>query len=161
MHGGYMKIYFLSILLFLLIPGCDLLTDSSDSSSPLHKSTVIDGIEYSADIPTDIFSVLDTLRISFNVTNHTLSPKEFNFGNMQQLCFQLKDKYGRAAISYPFIVQPATSRFSLAPGETRELTLRSPFKDHTGRYIDRGYYTLNVSLADGNSPKIDLTILIQ
>ncbi len=155
-----MRIYFLSILLFWLIPGCDLLTDSSDSSGSLHKSATIDGIVYSADIPTDIFSVLDTLQISFRVSNNTLAPKEFSFGNLQQLSFELIDKFNRIAMSYPYIVLPATSRLIVGPGETKELTQRTTFKDHSGRYIDRGYYTLIVFLADRNSPKIDLTVFI-
>jgi len=153
------KIPFVLILL-LTIAGCDFFTDSSDNSIPRHKSITDNGIEFSVDIPTNNFSLYDTLFITFKVKNNSTSTKEFKFANIQQLAFQLIDKYNNVEMFYPYIVSPALSNFILSPSETEVLNLNSLFKHHSGNYISRGNYTLNVFLADNNSPKLKLEISV-
>jgi hypothetical protein len=155
-----MKKVFLFLILLLTMVGCDLFTDSSESSTPLHKSISDNGIEFSVDIPTNNFSLYDTLSVTFKVKNYSTSMKEFNFANMQQLAFQLIDKNNNVAMFYPYIVSPALSNFILNPGETKELNQNSLFKHHSGNYINRGNYTLSVFLADKNSPKLELEISV-
>ncbi len=153
------KVSFVFVLLLTMV-GCDLFTDSSDQSTPLHKSITDNGIEFSVDIPTNNFSLYDTLSITFKVKNNSTSTREFNFANMQQLAFQLTDKNNNVAMFYPYIVSPALSNFILNPGETEVLNQNSLFKHHSGNYISRGNYILSVFLADNNSPKLKLELSI-
>ncbi len=154
-----MRIYFLSLAILVFLTGCDLTNPSGDLSS-LHKSITIDGIEYSAEIPSNQFSQYDTLFIRFKVRNHTSFPREFNFSNIQQLAFELINRNEQTVLYYPYIVSPALSSFTVEPGGSKELSQWSLFKDFNGRYIGVGYYTLRVFLANGNSPKIRLSIFI-
>ena len=147
-------------MLSLTIVGCDLFTDSTDNSTPLHKSITDNGIEFSVEIPTNNFSLYDTLSITFKVKNNSTLTKEFNFANMQQLAFQLIDKNNNVAMFYPYIVSPALSNFILNPGETKVLNQNSLFKHHSGNYINKGNYILNTFLADNNSPKLKLDISV-
>jgi len=155
-----MKSIFLILTLSLLVIGCDLLNNSSDTSTPIHKSISDDGIEFSVDIQNNHFSLYDTLSITFKVKNNSTLSKEFNFANMQQLAFELIDKHNNVAMFYPYIVSPALSNFIIKPGETKELNQRSLFKHHSGNYILKGNYTLSVFLANNNSPKIKLEITV-
>lgn len=154
-----MRFYFISLLFLLGFTGCDHSTDPEDSAT-LYRSVTVDGIVYAAEIPSDKFSLFDTLTVTFRVSNNSLLPKKFNFSNIQQLSFELVDKGGRVVMFYPYIVSPALSSFTVAPGETKELSQWSLFKDFNGRYIGRGYYTLNVFLADNNSPRLGLNLYI-
>ena len=154
-----MRIYFLSLVILLCFIGCDKMTDPGDTT-PLHKSVTVEGIQYSAEIPSDKFSLYDTLFISFRVSNNSLLKKEFNFSNIQQLAFELVDRNYQRIMYYPYIVSPALSNFSVSPGETKELSVYSALRDYNGRYIDRGKYTLYVYLADNNSPRLSLNVSI-
>lgn len=152
------KILLLTILLSFF--GCNLLTDSSETSTATNKTVIIDRIEYSLNIPTNVYSLYDTLNISFQVKNISGLPKVFNFSNVQQLGFQLIDRSNNVTLYYPFIVAPATSSFSLRPNETKELTIASLFKDHSGNFIKKGKFILYVFLLDNNSPKLKLEIYV-
>ncbi len=154
-----MRIYFLSLVILLGFIGCDKIMDPGDTT-PLHKSITVDGIEYSAEIPSDKFSLYDTLFISFRVSNNSFLKKEFNFSNIQQLAFELVDRNYQRIMYYPYIVLPALSNFSVSPGETKELSVYSALRDYNGRYLDRGKYTLYVYLANNNSPRLRLNVSI-
>ena len=155
-----MRIFFVSLLTFVLLAGCDRITDPSVDSKSLHRSVTVEGIEFSAEIPSTIFSLYETLFISFKIRNNSSFSKEFNFSNMQQLAFELVNGNNQVVMSYPYIVSPALSEFIVNPGETKELSQRSVFKNQSGRYIEKGYYKLNVFLMNGNSPKIGLVIFV-
>lgn len=155
-----MKNVSLVLVLSLTIVGCDLFTDSSDSSTALHKSITDNGMEFSVDIPTNNFSLYDTLSITFKVKNLSSSKKEFYFANIQQLTYQVIDHNNNVATYYPNIVSPALSQLSLNPGEMKVLNQNGLFKDHDGNYINRGKYLLSVFLANNNSPKLDLNISV-
>ena len=149
----------ISTLLFSFF-GCNLLTDSSETFTATNKTVINDGIEYSLDIPTNVYSLYDTLSISFKVKNISVSIKQLNFSNMQQLSFELIDVNNNISIFYPFIVSPATSRITLLPNETKELNMVSFFKDNNGNFINNGKYILSVFLANNNSPKLNLDISV-
>ena len=155
-----MKTLILSLSILLTFYGCDLLSDSSDDSTQVHKTVKDGGIEYSLDIPTNSFLLGDTLSISFRVKNFSTSTKVFYFANIQQLAYQVIDQEKNIATYYPNIVSPATSQFSLKPGEMKELNQIGLFKDHNGNYINRGKYLLSVFLANNNSPKLELNISV-
>ncbi len=155
-----MKILTLSFSILLTFYGCDLLTNSSGNSTPIHKTVISGGVEYSLDIPANSFSLNDTLSISFKVKNISTSIKEFNFSNIQQLAYQLIDQNNNIATYYLYIVSPALSHFSLKPGETKEYNQIGLFKDNSGNYINRGKYSLVVFLADNNSPRLKLEISV-
>ncbi len=150
----------LSLVMVVLLTGCDHITEPQGSLTILLKSVNVDGIEYCTEIYQNIFSLYDTLSIRFRIKNNTLISREFNFSNIQQLAFELINRNEQIVLYYPYIVSPALSSFIVQPGETKELVQWSLFKDHSGRYIEEGYYKLNVFLADRNSPKISLNILI-
>ncbi len=154
-----MRLYFLCIVFLAGFSGCSNATDPG-YPSPLQKSITVNGVEYSAGIPVNKFLPDDTLHISFRVANQTLAPKTFNFSNIQQLAFELINKDNQIVLCYPYIVLPATSSFTVAPGEMKELSMWSLFRDHNGRYIEKGNYNLNVFLANRNSPKINLAVFI-
>ena len=155
-----MKTLIISLSVVLTFSGCDVLNDSTDNSTPIHKSINSEGTEFALDIPTNSFLLDDTLSISFTVTNKSTLIKKFNFSNIQQLAFQVVDQNNNIATYYPNIVSPATSYFSLKLGEKKEFSQIGFFKDHNGNYINRGKYSLFVFLADNNSPKLMLEITI-
>ena len=155
-----MKTLIVILSILFTFYGCDLLDDSSESSTPIHKSVNSGGIEFTLDISTNSFLLNDTLSISFKVKNYSTSTKEFNFSNIQQLAYQVIDQNNNIATYYPIIVSPATSHFSLKPGEMKGFNQKGFFKDHNGNYINLGKYSLVVFLANNNSPKLNLEILI-
>jgi hypothetical protein len=155
-----MKTLILSLSVLLSFSGCDLLSDSSNNSTSIHKSVNNGGIEFSLDIPTNSFLLDDTLSISFKVKNYSTSTKEFYFSNIEQLSYQVIDQHNDIATYYPNAVRPATSYFSLNPGEIKELNQIGLFKDYNGNYINRGKYLLSVFLANNNSPKLKLEISV-
>jgi hypothetical protein len=155
-----MKTFILSLSVIFAFYGCDLLDNSSDDSISTHKTVMSNGIEYSLDITRNNFLPDDTLSISFKVKNNSDIIKEFHFSNVQQLQYQIVDQNNIVAAYYPMIVSPALSHFSLGPGEMKELNQIGFFKDHNGNYINRGRYSLSVSLANNNSPKLKLRISV-
>lgn len=155
-----MKTLILSLSILLTFYGCDLTDNSSDNSTPIHKTLNSDGIEFSLDIPTNNFLLDDTLSISFKVKNYSTATKEFNFSIVQQLAYQLIDQNNNIATYYPNIVLPATSHFSLGPGEMKVFDQIGFFKDNNGNYINRGKYILSVFLANNNSLKLKLEISV-
>lgn len=146
--------------IIIIITWCESVNDTSDNSTPIHKSVNSAGIEFSLDISTNSFLLNDTLSISFKVRNYSTSTKEFNFSNIQHLAYQVIDQNNNIATYYPNIVSPATSHFSLAPVEMKELDQIGLFKDNNGNYINRDNYSLIVFLLDNNSPKLDLEISV-
>ena len=155
-----MKTLILSLTLLLIFYGCDLTDNSNDTSTPIHNTVKSGGIEYTLDIPTNIFSLDDTLSFSFKVKNYSTSKRQFNFANIQQLAYQIIDQDNYIATYQPFIVLPGTSYFTLQPGEIKEFNQFGFFKDHNGNYINRGKYSLSVFLANNNSPKVKLQISV-
>lgn len=152
----------LILLLFPLLfiaAGCNSPTDSGFTS--LHKVSSDGQIEYSLDINSNTFLPSDTLYITFKVKNNSLTIKQFNFANIQQLAFEIIDIHNNVVMFYPWVVSPATSNFIVYPGETKELNLVSGFRNQYGNYITPGKYILAVFLADGNSPKLKLEITIK
>lgn len=155
------RVIFLSILLTILNTGCNSLTSTDESDLIKYKMQEVDGIEYSAFVDKAVFNLSDTLKINFSVKNKTSQTKQFNFSNIQQLGFNLINIFGTTVISYPNIVSPALSSFSVLPGETKTLHIQSLFKDWNGKFIERGTYALIVFLLDNNSPKLSLKIQIE
>lgn len=155
-----MKTIILSLSILFILYGCDIPDDSYDSSTSSHKTIISDGVEYSLDISGNNFLLDDTLSISFKVKNNSFLIKEFHFPNVQQLEYQIIDQNNNIATYYPNIVSPALSHFTLGPGEMKELKQIGLFKDNNGNYINRGKYSLSVSLANNNSPKLKLGISV-
>lgn len=155
-----MKTLILNLTLLLTFYGCDLTDNSSDTSTSVHKTVNSGGIEYTLDIPKNSFLLDDTLSISFKVKNYSTLTRQFNFANIQQLAYQVIDQDNNIATYHPFIVLPATSYFSLKPGEMKEFEQIGFFKDHNSNYINRGKYSLSVFLAGNNSPKVKLQISV-
>ena len=155
-----MKNLLVGLILLLALYGCEIFNDSNDNSNPLHKSIISDEVEFSVEIPSNSYSLFDTLNITFKVKNYSTLPKKFNFANMQQVAFELIDKYKNVAISYPNIVSPALSNFTVNPNETKVLLISGFFKHRSGNYINTGLYTLSIFLADRNSPRINLNISV-
>lgn len=154
-------LFFLYFLLLFAAAGCELLTNSKEDTSTIIDKIVKGGIEYSVSIPKNNFSLRDTLTITFNVKNNSLAPKSYNFANVQQLGFNITDRSNRTVISYPMIVSPALSSFTVHPGESKTLTVRSLFKNSEGNYIPTGNYILKAYLLDRNSPQLALRISIR
>lgn len=151
-----------SLLLFpflFLAAGCSSPTDSG--YTPLHKVSSTGEIEYSLDINSNTFTPFDTLYITFKVKNNSLTLKQFNFANIQQLAFEIIDTHNNVVMFYPWIVSPATSNLIVYSGEIKELNLVSGFRNQYGNYVSPGKYVLAVFLADGNSPKLKLEIIIK
>lgn len=153
--------FFIILLLLLSIPGCDFFTDPEEGSTATEKVVIDNGIEYSMSVPTNVFSIRDSLVITFRVKNNTLLPKRYYFANVQQFGFQLTNSFNRVVLYRPFIVAPATSSFTINPGETKTLTGYSMFTNNNGNYISTGNYILTGYLLDRNSPQLTLRITVQ
>ena len=145
---------------FITFTGCDLFTGSSDDGTPTRKKINNDGIEYTLSIPKTIFSLEDSLSLTFLVQNQTVAIKKFNFNNIQQFGFQLTDDFDRVALYYPTILSPATSSFVLPPGGSKNFSMSYLFKDHSGNFINKGNYVLSAYLSENMSPKVSLQILV-
>lgn len=155
------RLFFLCFGLFFASTGCDLLTNSKEDTSITIEKIIVSGIEYSVSVTTNVFSLRDTLIVTFNVKNNSISPKTYHFANVQQLGFNITDRSNRIAISYPLIVSPALSSFIVDPGESKTLTVKSLFKNAEGNYISTGTYRLKAYLLDRNSPQLSLRISIR
>jgi hypothetical protein len=154
-------LFFLCFGLFFASAGCDLLTNSKEDTSTTIRKIIEGEIEYSVSVPTNNFTLRDTLTVTFNVKNNSTSPKSYHFANVQQLGLNITDKSNRSVISYPLIVSPALSSFIVNPGESKTLTAKSLFKNSGGNYIPTGDYNLNAYLLDRNSPQLSLRISMQ
>lgn len=151
----------LLFVLSLLLAGCDLLNDST-AGNGTHRSTVTkEGIVYTAAVPSASFRRTDTLSVTFTVRNTTSLPRTFFFPNIQQLAFELIDRNNTVVMSYPSIVSPALSDFTVDPGSETTLRIQSLFQNWDGRIPAPGAYTLSVFLAAGNSPRCPLTIELE
>lgn len=147
-------------LLMLWIYGCESPTDSGNISTPLFSQVISNGAVYSLSIPATQFDLSDTLRGVFRVTNGSERQLVYNFANVQQLGFQLLHSNGTVAMYYPIAVSPALSSLTLQPGDTKEYSILSLFKDENGNYISSGPYQLSVYLLDHNSPQVSLQIRV-
>jgi len=151
----------LILLVCLLLIRCNSITDSSENNLPTQKIIETDDIEYTLIIEKSIFSLKDTLKISFQVRNKSSLKKDFKFNNIQQLGFQLINMFGKTTMFYPSIISPALSSFSLLPGEIKILSVFWTFTDYNGKYIGTGLYDLIVYLADKNLPYVSLKIIVK
>lgn len=155
-----MKIILIGIV-FAAFSGCDLILDeSSETDSLTHKSVLSDGILYSLSIPVNSFNLSDSLSMTFKVTNNSLSERTFGFPNIQQFGFRLTDDQNNVDMYFPYVVQPATSAFSLQPRESKIYHHSGPFKNHEGNYINKGYYKLSAYLLGEEYPLVSLNILV-
>lgn len=153
--------FFIILLLLLSIPGCDFFTDPEDDSNSTEKIVMDNGIEHTLSVSKNVMSLRDTLTVTFSIKNNSTAPKTYNFANVQQLGFNITDKSNRTVISYPMIVSPALSNFTVHPGETKRLTVRSLLKNSEGYFIPTGHYILKAYLLDRNSPQLTLRITVQ
>lgn len=144
-----------------LSAGCDLLNDTTAGNGTNRSTVSRDGIEYTAAVPSATFRRTDTLTVTFTVRNTTSFPRTFSFPNIQQLAFELIDKNNAVVISYPSIVSPALSDFTVEPGSDITLRVQSLFQGWDGRIPAPGAYTLSVFLAAGNSPRCTLAIELE
>jgi hypothetical protein len=104
--------------------------------------------------------VQDTLTGRFIVENQSSQHRSFNFSNVQQYGYRLKDQYGLVVLSGPNIVLPALSSFKLEPGQRASYQLHMQLRDHGGRWMAPGRYTFEVFLLDGNYPAVGVEITI-
>ncbi len=153
----------ISLIIFFLLfyAGCNSLISTDDSDLTKERTIELDGIEYTACVEKSVFDLNDILKISFTVRNKTAQTKQFNFSNIQQLGFELINVFGKTVVSYPMIVSPALSSFSVLTGETKSLYIQSQFKDWNGKTIDPGTYAIIVFLLDNNSPRLSLKIKVE
>lgn len=153
--------FFLSYLVLFAASGCDFFTNTRESDTTTIDKIVEGNIEYSVSVSSSNFFLRDTLIVTFNIKNNSIAPKTFNFANVQQLGFTLTNRSGRTVLSYPMIVSPALSSFTVNPGERKTLTVRSLFKDHEGKYISTGTYILTAYLLNRNSPHLSLRLSVK
>jgi hypothetical protein len=152
--------YAIIVTIFFVLMSCTSSTDSSLEKSVTQNYIQSDGVLYTLKIRQASFTIDDSLKVKFEVKNISIMKKNFNFNIQQQFCFKLTDQFNQVAMSYPRIVQPANSRFTLSPGKTKIFTFSGQFKNQEGNYIDKGKYRLSTSLL-GNYPKVKLNILIK
>lgn len=142
--------------------GCNSATDSGSDNAPAYSEIKANGIVFSLSVPTAQFQLSDTLKATFQVVNESMVEWQFNFGHMQQNGFQLVDGNGTVALLYPIIVSPALSSFRLQPGEKKEYSIKSLFRNHhDGQYLARGEYTMSAFLLENKSPYVSLTIHVR
>jgi len=132
-----------------------------DYYSQLKASKTSDGASYTLTINKNIFQLIDSLKIKFEVENLSTFPKQYGFRNQQQFGFNLTDKFGNVALYQPMIVQPAGSDFILQPGQSKIFSISYHFKDHSGNFISQGNYNLIAYLMDGNSPEVGLRLSVK
>ena len=144
---------------FFVVIGCNYSTDSSYEKSATQNFIQSDGVLFTLNILQSNFTLDDSLKIIFEVKNISIIQKTFYFNYQQQYGFKLTDQFNQVAMSYPRIVQPATSSFTLSPGKTKIFTFSGQFKNHEGNYIDNGNYRLSTYLL-GEYPEVILNIII-
>jgi len=147
------------LLILILLSGCTESTGPGPDSSRT-ASKISNDIFCTLTVNKTVFNLTDSLQINFEVQNISQSVKEFNFSNQQQFAFKLTDDNGSVALFYPNIVQPATSSFTLKPGETKTFSVAHSFKNYESNYIQTGDYYLTAFLADGNSPEVRIRISV-
>ena len=155
-----MKTLIISLSLLLTFYGCNLHDDSSNNSTPTHKTVISDEVEFTLDIPKNSFLLDDTLSIIFKFRNRSTSKKEFYISDISEVAYQLIDPNGYIATYYPNIGEPHRNNLTLEPDQLWQFPLIGFFKDVHGNYIDRGKYSLFVFLASNNSPKLKLEITV-
>lgn len=144
----------------IILAGCELFTESPNDSSPIQRTIGMNGVEYTLSIPQTVFSLEDSLHLTFQVMNRSMETRMFYFNNVQQFGFMLADDFNRVVLYYPNIVSPATSSFVLQPGESKSFEMAYLFKNHNGNFINKGKYQLSAYLTENNSPKVSLRISV-
>lgn len=127
----------------------------------LLNTIVQDSIAYTVELTRTTYSVADTVAGRFTVENQSTVRRSFQFSNMQQYGYRLREQSGRVVLSEPSIVSPALSAFELDPGQRRAYELHLLLRDHTGRWMVPGHYTLEVFLLDGTYPPVSFQITIE
>ncbi len=154
---SYYKLFICSLIFF----GCDSATDPKTEKPEIQKEVVNNGISYTLFILKADFAITDSLAMKLQVINKTDSARAFWFANQQQYGFELVDSKDSLVTSFPRIVQPAPSTFTIQPSEGKEFMTTAPFRNIYGNYIAKGNYRLSVFLLDNNSPKVSLQINIK
>jgi len=149
-----------SILALFIFWSCTQSTES-DFTSDLEASKTLGNMVYTLTINKNIFKLTDSLKIKFEVKNVSTFPKTYNFANVQQFWFKLIDESENIALFYPWIVSPATSAFTILPGQSKIFSNSSLFKDQNGNFINKGFYHLLAYLMNENSPEVGLRIWVQ
>ena len=149
------------VILFLLILSCERSTPPETIlRTDLFSWIKQNNVTYTLVIPTNIFSLQDTIRGTFEVYNESIETREFSFNYQQQYGFRLKSD-GTTALYYPVIGNPAPSKFSLTPGDRKIFDIQSTFRNSDGQLISVGEYLLEVFLLDGQSPYVGLQIKVE
>lgn len=151
--------FFVALFVFLLA-GCDFLSESSDVSEQNKAIKTANGIQYTLSIPTNTYSLEDTLEILFQARNHSIVGRELRFTNLPELCYQLQNKFDNFTIYYPNLTMPAGITHFLKPNEIKSFNAVNLFKDHNGNFINKGEYILTAFLGNSNSPKLKLLIKV-
>ena len=138
-----------------------VMEDSPIEISPLTVGTIKDSVLFTFTIPTTHFLLSDSLRGTFGLRNMGLTDRIFDFGNLQQLQYELVDDAGKTVLYQPVIVLPALSRLTLQPGQSKSYEVVQPFKDVNGNLIPAGSYTFLASLRNEKSPCLSLSIIVE
>jgi hypothetical protein len=143
-------------VMFFTLGACSHSVDPGD----LVNTVVQDSIAYTVELAGTTYSVTDTVAGRFTIENQSTVRRSFKFSNMQQYGYRLRELSGRVVLSEPSIVSPALSAFELDPGQRRAYELHLLLRDHTGRWMVPGRYTLEVFLLDGTYPSVSFHITI-
>ncbi len=151
--------YAIIITIYFIVLGCSSSTDIGYETSAIHNFAQSDGVLFTLNINQSNFALDDSLKIKFAVNNISIVRKTFYFSTQQQFGFNLTDQFNQVVMSYPSIVQPVSSRFTLNPGKTKLFIFSGQYKNHEGNYIDKGNYRLSTYLF-GDYPEVILNIII-
>ncbi|MBK9228120.1 MAG: hypothetical protein IPL67_13995 [Ignavibacteria bacterium] len=152
---------FLALIFFAMLAGCESSNGPSTDNSQTSASAEDNGVLFTLTIPKTIFELDDTLTGVFKVINESDSEKVFLFPNLQQNGFQLIDINGRISIDFPLGFLPAESTLRLEPGERKEYSIISPFRNFDGEIIERGKYKMSAFLLEDYSPKVIINIEVR
>ena len=116
------------------------MTVSAKATHVNSNSIVVDGIEYYMQTDKSVYRLSENVKMLYRLTNLSYSSVTFEFANLQQWSFEVKD--GTTTIwRWPKPFFPALSSFTLYPGDVKGYLKKwDMMNDNTGTIVSPGTY---------------------
>ena len=147
------------LLISTAIIACDIIDNTNSDDSDTQRSIESDGLVYRLNINQSSFAQTDTLEISFHTINLSFDERDFFFPNRQQLGVIIYNTSDEEVFTFPQIVQPATSSFTLKRGETNTQGFLVPVNEFNPEDTAIDEYRLEAFLL-GDYPKVDINFTV-
>jgi Intracellular proteinase inhibitor len=140
------RIIILNFLLFYLLTSGSILSQNRD-------------IRLRLDLKKSNYSVADTLKGTFSITNLSSKPLKFDFSTSCQ--YGLKIKSGDKAVKqYPEVCAQVLTSLVLQGGKSKVYQFKYPLVDNDLNTLPKGDYIIEAYLLDNNSSIVSKSIKI-